>query len=174
MLAPSQHRRHRAKFDTNSKNRLIEEAAERAVRNCSHQIRIRRIRFHWKGCCQNSSSICSDCIPSIVFCPLYRADNRVSKIISACSFRSRLTDLVRMEKFSGLRDYGESSITVEELTDSWFRIENYTRAFYRWIFRIIFEMNKIFEQWIMKWSVDKCFWRLLAREKRRFLSLFER
>lgn len=74
-----------------------------------------------------------------------------------------------MEKFSGLRDYGESSITVEKLTDSWFRIENYTRAFYRWIFRIIFEMNKIFEQWTMKWSVDKCFWRLLAGEKKTIL-----
>lgn len=74
-----------------------------------------------------------------------------------------------MEKFSGLRDYRESSITVEELTDSWFRIENYTRVFYRWIFWIIFEMNKIFEQWTMKWSVDKCFWRLLAGEKKTIL-----
>lgn len=43
--------------------------------------------------------------------PVSCIDNRVSKIIyqSACSFRSRLTDLVRMEKFSKLRDYGEKT-----------------------------------------------------------------
>ena len=102
-------------FDTNSKNRLIGGSGrERAVRNCSHQTRIRRIRFHWKGGCQNSSSICSDCIPFDVFSP---------SLVSIIAFLKLLTsqllrfNLMWMEEFSGLRDYGENSITVKELTD---------------------------------------------------------
>lgn len=53
-----------------------------------------------------------------------------------------------MEEFSGLRDYGENSITVKELTDFESRI---IYIYYPWIFweGIIFEMNKIF------WGVDE-------------------